>query len=61
MHTVIMPNKSKRTRLTLPPLDHAKIRRGHFAHRGGAGTHHDRRTHRLRTRGDQSRSAIAEL
>jgi len=60
MHTVNMPDKSKRTRITLVAVDPWKVRRGHAAHRGGAGTHGDRRTKRLRSRGDQRRVALAE-
>jgi len=60
MHTVVMPDKSKRTTITLAPLEPWKVKRGHAAHRGGAGTHHDRRTKRLRSRGNQQRVALAE-
>jgi len=41
-------------------VDPSKVSRGHAAHRGGAGTHHDRRTKRLRTRTAQRRAALAE-
>jgi len=44
MHTVNMPDKSKRTRIVLAMLDPSKLERGHAPHRTGAGTHHDRRT-----------------
>jgi len=60
MHTVNMPDKSRRTRITLATVDPWRVKRGHAAHRTGAGTHHDRRTKRLRSRGDQRRVALAE-
>jgi len=60
MHTVNMPDKSRRTTISLPKLDASRIARGHAVHRTGAGTHHDRRTKRLRSRGDQRRVALAE-
>ena len=58
MHAVTMPDKSKRTRITLPSLDPWRVKRGHTAHRGGAGSHQDRRTARLRTRSAQRREAL---
>jgi len=60
MHTVVMPDRSKRTRITLVTLDPWKVKRGHAAHKTGSGTHQDRRTKRLRSRGDQRRVALAE-
>jgi len=60
MHTVNMPDKSNRTRITLATVDPWKVKRGHAAHRGGAGTHGDRRTKRLRSRGDQRRVAVVD-
>ena len=59
MHAVNMPDKSKRTTITLQ-IEPWRVKRGHSAHRGGAGVHHDRRLHRLRTRSAQSRAALAE-
>jgi hypothetical protein len=55
-----MPDKSKRTRIALARLEPWKVRRGHIAHRGGSGTHGDRRLKRLRSRGDQRRAAVNE-
>jgi hypothetical protein len=52
MHNT-MPTNPKRTRITLPPLQQWKVKRGHTAHRGGAGTQLDPRTKRQRSRGDQ--------
>jgi len=60
MHAVNMPDKSSRTRITLPPLDASKVKRGHRPHRSGSGTHGDRRLKRLRSRGDQRRVAMGE-
>ena len=51
MHAT-MPIKSKKVTITLPKLAW-RVKRGHSAHRGGAGTHHDRRTNRNRTRSAQ--------
>ena len=59
MYTVTMPNKSKFNTITLIPPK-GKVRRGHQPHRSGAGTHHDRRTNRLRSRGDQRRAVLAQ-
>jgi hypothetical protein len=36
------------------------IKRGHQNHRSGAGTHADRRTARMKTRGNQNKQAINE-
>lgn len=59
MHSVNMPDKTKRTTITLPPLNPWEISRGHRPHRGGTGMHEDRRLKRLRSRGDQRRAALA--
>ena len=59
MHAT-QPKKGNRTTISLPKLNPSRIARGHAAHRGGAGTHHDQRTQRLRSRGDQRRVALAE-
>lgn len=59
MHAVKMPDKSKNIRITLA-VDLWKFKRGHVAHRGGSGVHCDRRTNRLRSRGDQRRAALAD-
>jgi len=58
MHAVTPPKDKKHTRITLPSLYPWRAKRGHAAHRGGAGTHGDRRTKRVRTRGDQKRLAM---
>ena len=60
MHAVTMPDKSKHTRITLARLDPLKVKRGHSAHRGGAGVHFDRRTNRLRTRSAQRQASLAD-
>jgi len=60
MHPVTMPVKTARTRITLARLDPWKVKRGHIAHRGGAGVHIDRRTNRLRTRSAQRQASLAE-
>lgn len=59
MHTVNMPDKSRHTTMTLPPLNPWKVSLGHRPHRSGSGTHGDRRTKRLRSRSDQRRAALA--
>ena len=41
-------------------LEPVTKRIGHQPHRSGAGTHHDSRTGRQRTRQDQRRQAIKE-
>lgn len=58
MHTVTMKKKDRMS-FTIH-VDPTKVSKGHAAHRGGAGTHHDRRTKRLRTRTAQRRAALAE-
>ena len=58
MHTVTMHNKSKRTTITLPPLVPWKVSQGHKPHRGGSGTHGERRLKMRTTRGDQRRAAV---
>jgi len=60
MHTITMPDKLSRTRITLPPLDASKVSRGHGPHRSGSGTHGDRRLKRLRSRGNERRAAMEE-
>jgi len=60
MHTVNMPDRRKHTTISLPKLDPSRIARGHQPHRGGAGTHGDRRLRRLRSRGEQQRAAQAD-
>lgn len=60
MHTVSMPDKAMHTRITLARLDPWKVRRGHSAHRAGAGVHFDRRTNRLRTRAAQRQASLAQ-
>lgn len=59
MITVTEPKRDRNV-IKLPPLDPSKVKRGHSAHRGGAGTHHDRRTKRLRTRASQRNEALSE-
>lgn len=58
MHAVTMPDRSKLTTIKLPPMVPWKVKRGHMAHRSGSGTHHDKRTKRLRNRGDEQRAAL---
>ena len=58
MHAT-MPIKSKKVTITLPKLAW-RVKRGHSAHRGGAGTHHDRRTNRYRTRSAQRQALLAD-
>lgn len=58
MHTVTPP-KNKKHVLKLPPFDHMN-RRGHRPHRGGAGSHGDRRLKRQRTRAALGRAASGE-
>lgn len=41
-------------------IDPTKVARGHQAHVTGAGVHHDKRTKRNRTRGNQRRAALRE-
>ena len=60
MHAVVMPVRSKNVTITLPRIDPSRLKRGHSAHRSGAGTHHDSRTNRLRSRGDQRRAALTQ-
>jgi len=59
MHAVTPP-KDKKNIIKLPPQEPWKVSRGHRPHRGGAGTHGDRRLKRLRTRGEQRRVALGE-
>ena len=59
MHAT-MPVKSKKVTITLATKNAWKVRRGHSAHRGGAGTHQDQRTNRMRSRGDVRRASLAE-
>ncbi len=59
MHIITPPKTNKHT-LKLPPLDPTKVWRGYRPHRGGAGSHGDRRMKRQRTRGDQWRVAVAD-
>jgi hypothetical protein len=58
MHAVTPPKNDKHI-IKLPPLDHT-IRRGHRPHRGGSGSHGDRRLKRLRSRGDNRRAALGD-
>jgi hypothetical protein len=37
-----------------------QVSRGHMSHRGGSGTHKDRRTKRQRTRSQKNNAAIGE-
>lgn len=60
MYAVTMPNRSKKTTITLPPLKPWKVGKGHFPHRGGSGMHEVRRLKRLRTRADQQKAAALE-
>ncbi len=61
MKTVTMP-KDERDDLTirLKPLDLRHLPQGHLAHRGGKGSHQDRRLKRLRTRATQKAFAFGE-
>jgi hypothetical protein len=60
MHIIKMPVSTKNITITLPRLDPSRSKRGHSAHRTGAGTHHDRRTNRLRTRSAQRQAALTQ-
>jgi hypothetical protein len=60
MIVVTMPDKGKKFRIKLAPIDPSKVAKGHTAHRGGAGTHHDRRLKRLKTRSAQRQAAFGE-
>lgn len=60
MHAVTIPIRTKNVRIKLPRLDLSRLKRGHSAHRTGAGTHHDRRTKRVRSRADQRRAALTQ-
>jgi hypothetical protein len=48
----------KKTTLKIKAKPIWKAAKGHQAHRGGAGTHADKRLSRLKTRGNQNRKAI---
>ena len=54
------PVKSKKITITLATMNAWTVRRGHSAHRGGAGVHFDRRTNRLRTRSAQRQALLAD-
>ena len=60
MYAMTTKQKSTRTAIKLPPTTPWKLKRGHRSHRGGSGTHGDRRLKRIRTRGDQKRVAAEE-
>lgn len=49
---------SDKTTIKIKAKPSWKISKGHQAHRGGAGTHGDRRLGRLKTRGNKDRKAI---
>ena len=59
MYTINMPIKAT-NKITVAPMDPWQVRRGRRSHRGGSGTHHDRRSNRFRTRGDRMREAMGE-
>lgn len=60
MFATATKQKSNRTTIKLPPTIPWKLKRGHQSHRGGSGTHGDRRLRRLRTRADQRWAALEE-
>ena len=60
MHTTTPIKSRNRTTITIPPVDPTKIAWGHRPHRGAAGVHGDRRTRRLRTRGERVREAVGD-
>lgn len=60
MHTITERKDRKKTTIVLPALKPWQLAKGHQQHRGGAGTHADRRTSRLKTRSAQLRAAISE-
>ena len=57
MHVVQMPKRDSNIMVIPTPTN---IARGHRPHRGGVGTHADRRTKRLNTRSANFRQAIKE-
>jgi len=60
MHTTTERKDSKKTTIVLPALKPWEVAKGHQQHRGGAGTHADRRTNRLKTRAAQQRAALSD-
>lgn len=60
MHTTTMKKDNRKTTIVLPPLNPWEVAKGHNKHRGGAGTHADRRTNRLRTRAAQRQAALSD-
>jgi len=58
MHTPTQ-RKPEQNRIVIK-IDPTKVARGHQAHITGTGVHHDKRTKRNRTRGNQNRAAIRE-
>ena len=50
----------KKTKLTIKTPKPWKVAKGHHQHRGGAGTHADRRMSRLKTRATQRRAAMSD-
>lgn len=60
MHTTNERKDDKKTTIVLLPLMPWQVAKGHKQHRGGAGTHADRRTNRLRTRAAQHRAALSD-
>jgi hypothetical protein len=46
--------------IDIKPTPVWKLSKGHAAHRGGAGTHADKRSARAKTRGNKSRNAIED-
>jgi hypothetical protein len=60
MHnTTPLKNKnSKKFTIAIDGKPPWKVATGHKAYRGGAGTHHDRRSKRLKTRSAQKLAAI---
>lgn len=60
MHIIKMLVSTKNITMTLPRLDLTRLKRGHSAHRSGAGVHYDRRTNRLRTRSAKRRAALTQ-
>jgi len=60
MHTTTERKDNRKTTIVLPPLNPWQVSKGHHQHRGGAGTHADRRTNRQRTRATQQRAALTD-
>jgi hypothetical protein len=60
MYATTARKDNQKTTIVLPPLPPWEVAKGHQQHRGGAGTHADRRTNRQRTRATQQRAALSD-